>query len=63
MPVTPDVARPMGRRASSSAVKRRDWPWREISMMSSSVSTSMAETSSSSSRRLMAITPAERLVS
>ena len=63
MPVTPEVARPIGRSASSVAVKRTDWPLRETSMRSSVSDTSWAETSSSPSRRLMAMTPADRLVS
>ena len=36
MPVTPDVARPIGRSWASSARKRIAWPLRETSRMSSS---------------------------
>ncbi len=35
MPVTPEVERPIGRSASSVAVKRTDWPLRETSSRSS----------------------------
>ena len=63
MPVTPEVARPMGRSASSVAVKRRDWPRREMRTRSSVSETTRAETSSSPSRSLIAIRPAVRFVS
>jgi hypothetical protein len=35
MPVTPEVARPIGRSVASSAWKRTDWPLRETSSRSS----------------------------
>ena len=62
MPVTPEVARPMGRSDSSDAVNRTDWPLRDTRIRSWSESTRRAETSSSgrpssSSRRLIAMTP------
>ena len=61
MPVTPDVARPIGRSWVSSARNRIAWPLRETSRMSSSALTSSAPiSSSSSSRKLIAITPAWR---
>ena len=61
MPVTPDVARPIGRSWQSSALKRIDWPLRETSRMSSSALASSAPiSSSSSSRKLIAMTPAWR---
>ena len=61
IPVTPEVARPMGRSWSSEAWKRMAWPLREISSTSSMDEHSDAPISSSpSSRKLMAITPACR---
>ena len=61
MPVTPDVARPIGRSCASFASKRMAWPLREISSTSSNWDTSWAPISSSpSSRKLMAMTPACR---
>ena len=64
MPVTPDVARPIGRSASSVAVKRIDWPLRRDQQQVVGLrATSCAETSSSPSRRLIAMTPPVRLVS
>ena len=61
MPVTPDVARPIGRSWLSSARNRIAWPLRETSRMSSSGETSSAPiSSSSSSRKLIAMTPAWR---
>ena len=61
MPVTPDVARPIGRSWVSSARNRIAWPLRETSRMSSSALTSSAPiSSSSSSRKLIAMTPAWR---
>ncbi len=65
MPFTPEVARPIGRSASSVAVKRIDCAFLLISSRSSSADTSSAPISSSSlpssvSRRLMAMTPPER---
>ena len=68
MPVTPEVARPIGRNASSQAVKRIDIPLRETSIKSIDESTSRAAMTSSltppsSSRKLMAIMPPERVES
>ena len=61
MPETPEVARPIGRSWASSARKRTACPLRETSRMSSSGPTSSAPiSSSSSSRKLMAMTPAWR---
>ncbi len=61
MPVTPDVARPIGRSWVSSARNRIAWPLRDTSRMSSSELTSSAPiSSSSSSRKLIAMTPAWR---
>jgi hypothetical protein len=63
MPMTPDVARPIGRRASSSARKRIDCAVRLTSSRSSSALMRAAAMSSSSSRRLSAISPLERPLS
>ena len=63
MPLTPLVARPIGRSAVSSAANRSDIPFVETSRMSSDSSASIAETSSSPSRRLIAMMPPERFVS
>ncbi len=68
MPFTPEVARPIGRSASSVAVKRIDCAFLLISSRSSSEETSSAPISSSApsapsapvSRRLIAMTPPER---
>ena len=61
MPETPEVARPIGRSWVSSARNRMAWPLRETSRMSSSALTSSAPiSSSSSSRKLIAMTPAWR---
>ncbi len=66
--MTPEVARPIGRSASSVAVNRTDIALRLTSSRSSSAVTSRAAISSSlspssSSRRLMAIRPPVRLES
>ncbi len=59
MPVTPDVARPIAR--MSLERKRIAWPLRETSSTWSSSPTSSAPiSSSSSSRKLIAMTPAWR---
>ena len=68
MPVTPDVARPIGRSWSAEATNRTAWPLRDTSSSSESSSASTAETSSSgapssSSRRLIAIRPPDRFES
>ena len=63
MPMTPAVERPIGRMVSSFASKRIDIPRRDTSSTSLEFSTSIAETSSSSSRRLIAMIPPVRLVS
>jgi hypothetical protein len=63
MPITPLVARPIGRSASSSARKRIDCADLDTSSRSSSALISEAAMSSSSSRRLMAISPLERPLS
>ena len=60
MPVTPEVARPIGRSASSVAWKRTDWPLRETSSRSSVDEARPAPTSSSPSRRLTAMRPPVR---
>ena len=65
MPLTPEVARPMGRSVSSEAVNLIDCAFLLISSRSSSAETSSAPISSSSvpsscSRRLIAMTPPER---
>src|SRR5690625_7971710 len=60
MPLTPAVARPIGRSCSSSAVKRMAWPCSEVSKMSSSSETSCAPIKESPSFRLIAIRPEER---
>src|SRR6476469_214968 len=61
MPETPEVARPIGRSWLSSALNRIAWPLRDTSRMSSSALTSSAPiSSSSSSRKLIAMTPAWR---
>lgn len=65
MPFTPDVARPIGRRASSVAVNLIDWAFLLTSSRSSSADTSSAPISSSSlpswvSLRLIAMTPPDR---
>lgn len=65
MPFTPEVARPIGRSASSVAVNLIDWAFLLMSSRSSSADTSSAPISSSSaplsvSRRLIAMTPPER---
>ena len=63
IPSTPEVARPIGRSASSLALNRIDWPSAETSSRSSLAEHSTAPTSSSSSRRLMPIRPPVRLES
>src|SRR5665647_1730200 len=68
MPVTPDVARPIGRSWSGVVRNRTAWPLRETSSSSESSSITAAETSSSacpspSVRRLIAIRPPDRLES
>jgi hypothetical protein len=60
MPITPLVARPIDRSASSVAWKRIDCALRETSSRSSVGSTSAAPTSSSPSRRLMPMRPPVR---
>ena len=60
MPSTPAVARPIGRSASSEAVKRMAWPRSEMSSRSSSPEHRRAPISESSSFKLMAIRPALR---
>ncbi len=60
MPITPEVARPMGRSASSSAWNLIDWACLLTSSRSSSGEISSAAMTSSSSRRLMAMMPPER---
>ncbi|SKV49570.1 Uncharacterised protein [Mycobacteroides abscessus subsp. abscessus] len=63
MPCTPEVARPIGRNASSVALNRMDCPWAETSSRSSSAEHSTAPTNSSPSRRLTATRPPLRLES
>ena len=55
MPITPPVARPMGR--ASDSLKRIACPLRETMRTSSSPSVSLTSISSSSPRRLMAMRP------
>src|SRR5438270_6141164 len=63
MPMTPLVARPIGRSASSLAWNRIDCACLEIRSRSLSAATSRAAMTSSSSRRLMPTMPPERLES
>ena len=63
MPMTPAVERPMARSDDSSATNRSDMPLRDTSRISLSFSTSIAETTSSPSRRLIAMMPPVRFVS
>ncbi|CKR05226.1 Uncharacterised protein [Mycobacterium tuberculosis] len=63
MPCTPEVARPIGRSASSVAENLMDCPLAETSSRSSPAEHSTAPTSSSLSRRLTATIPPERLES
>ncbi len=63
MPITPEVARPIGRSASSVALNRIAWAFLDTSSRSSSGPISAAPTSSSSSRRLIAMIPPDRLES
>ncbi len=60
MPITPEVARPIGRSWSSSAWKRSACAPLLTSSRSSLGDTSAALITSSSSRRLIAISPPER---
>ena len=63
MPMTPEVARPIGRSDSSSAWNRIACALLLTSSRSSSAETSAAPISSSSSRRLIAMMPPARLES
>ena len=63
MPITPDVARPIGRSASSLALNRIACACLLTSSRSSSGPISAAPTSSSSSRRLIAMMPPVRFES
>ena len=60
IPMTPEVARPIGRMVSSLAWNRMDWAFRLTSSRSSSAETRLAAMTSSSSRRLIAMIPPER---
>ena len=69
MPVTPDVARPIGRSASSVAVNRIDWPLRDDQHQvvrrvgEPARGHELVGPPSSSSRRLIAMTPPVRFES